>query len=238
MVGITPDTPYEPPKTQEPANPTKELVLRYMEEKDKIEREIQELRELLVEKGDVDMRGPLVDAHGNPRDDIDSHRIRTARQQICSLQSDHRAIMKFIEDGIHLVHAEARGEGPSNANGSAAGGSADPANEHDLCSNSYIRITARTKNMNTEGAFLRVNIVRNGSPADIAGIRVDDLILQFGSINYINFTSLYQIGRLVENSVNAPIEVRLRRVNDIVNLTLVPQEWAGRGLLGCNVVCL
>lgn len=56
------------------------------------------------------MHGPLVDSEGFPRNDIDTYKVRQARQQIICLQNNHKALMKEIEQLIHQVHAEAREE--------------------------------------------------------------------------------------------------------------------------------
>lgn len=72
--------------------PTRDQVLKFMEEKDKIEREIQELNLILETNGNVGMHEPLVDAEGYPRTDIDVFRVRHARHRIiCKLH-----VFKFI----------------------------------------------------------------------------------------------------------------------------------------------
>lgn len=44
------------------------------------------------------LKGPLVDADGFPRADIDVYRVRHLRHQFACLQNDHRALMKRIEE--------------------------------------------------------------------------------------------------------------------------------------------
>lgn len=67
---------------------------------------------------------------------------------------------------------------------------------------------------------------------------VDDIITEFGSVHSDNFTSLHQIGQVVNNSVGKNISIVVLRNEAPVKLNLIPREWSGRGLLGCNIVQL
>ena len=51
------------------------------------------------------LRGNLVDAEGFPRSDIDIYEVRKARHDLACLQTDHQALMKKIEQGLHAYHA-------------------------------------------------------------------------------------------------------------------------------------
>lgn len=84
--------------------------------------------------------------------------------------------------------------------------------------------------------ILIVTMVMATSPAEASGIQKDDEILEFGSINSVNFTELKQISELVIHRQNQPIALKIKRQSRIVNITLVPKVWSGRGLLGCNIV--
>lgn len=70
----------------------------------------------------------------------------------------------------------------------------------------------------------------------LQGIQVEDLILEFGSIDYHNFKSLKDIGALVQNSRYKPVNVKIKRGSNTLSLSLIPRPWAGNGLLGCNVI--
>lgn len=85
-------------------------------------------------------------------------------------------------------------------------------------------------------AIVKVNFVSAGSPAETAGIQVDDEIIEFGSVNVSNFKDLKQIGEIVMHRQNQQIALKIRRRNALHELTLIPKTWSGRGLLGCNIV--
>lgn len=84
--------------------------------------------------------------------------------------------------------------------------------------------------------ILLVTMVMPSSPAEDCGIRKDDEILEFGSINYDNFTELKQISELVMHRQNQPIALKIKRQGRNLDITLTPKTWSGRGLLGCNIV--
>ncbi|KAJ0067743.1 hypothetical protein NL108_010059, partial [Boleophthalmus pectinirostris] len=126
----------------------------------------------------VGVEGPLVDAEGYPRADVNLYQIRTARHQIACLQNDHKALMAEIEEALHKLHAqekEKRGSGPAHD---------DPMEQEP----------------SLPGAFARVDTVTAGSPAHTAGLRVGDELVEFGSVNSNNFQNLQNIASVVQHS--------------------------------------
>ncbi|XP_034238977.1 26S proteasome non-ATPase regulatory subunit 9 [Thrips palmi] len=183
-------------------------VLKIIEEKDKIEKEIEALMGVLSTNR-VGMHDPLVDAEGYPRQDIDVYQVRHARHRIVCLQNDHKSLMKEIERGIHALHS---------------GGS---SNEND---------EAMQEPQPVGDTIAVVNKVTPGSPASLAGLEVLDRIIEFGSVNSANFRSLANIGFVADSSKNRPVTVVVLRDNRIVRLSITPKPWLGPGLLGCNIV--
>ncbi|XP_026669193.1 26S proteasome non-ATPase regulatory subunit 9 [Ceratina calcarata] len=193
----------------------KDYVLQLMKDKDKIEADLKALAEVL-ETNHVGMDDPLVDSEGYPRSDIDVYQIRHTRHKIICLKNDYKGLMNKIEEGLHKVHALSGNQAESSI----------PSTTNDI------------QDMVQLDPFLRVNLVSPNSPAEIAGIKVDDLILEFGSIDCRNFKSLKDIGTLVQNSRYKTVNVKIKRGSDIIALTLIPRPWIGNGLLGCNVIPL
>lgn len=69
------------------------------------------------------------------------------------------------------------------------------------------------------------------------GLRIDDEIIEFGSVNSSNLeNNLNQIGAIVKQMQNQRIPLKIRRGYQIFDLALIPKQWSGRGLLGCNIV--
>lgn len=190
---------------------TRESVLAQMDEKDRIEQTIKELWEIL-HTNNIGMNEPLVDDEGFPRGEIDVYQVRHARHQIKCLQNDHTSLMKRIEDGLNEIHSAMKTSDadPNGVNMAPPSPVFEP--------------------------FAKVDKVDMASPAHIGGIKVDDLVLKFGSVTLDNFRGLSSIGQVVQHSVNQPIQVKVLRDARAVNLSITPRQWTGRGLLGCNVV--
>lgn len=51
------------------------------------------------------VKEPLVDAEGFPRGDIDVYRVRDLRSRLSVINTDHKELMKKMEQGLHALHA-------------------------------------------------------------------------------------------------------------------------------------
>ncbi|KAM4648765.1 26S proteasome non-ATPase regulatory subunit 9 isoform 2-T2 [Amazona ochrocephala] len=153
-----------------------ELVRR----KDELEAQIRACYELLESQKGVGMNGPLVDAEGFPRDDIDLYQVRTARHNIICLQNDHKALMKQVEEALHQLHAREK--------------------EKHARDEAEALAEAMSQSQSLPQPFARVNAVTPGSPASVSGLQVDDEIVEFGSVNVNNFQNLQNIATVVQHS--------------------------------------
>ncbi|OBS79098.1 hypothetical protein A6R68_18506 [Neotoma lepida] len=146
-----------------------------MRRKEEIEAQIKANYDVLESQKGIGMKEPLVDCEGYPRADVDLYQVRTARHNIICLQNDHKAVMKQVEEALHQLHARDK---EKQARDMAE--AQEEAMSHRLGSNSPI----------LPQAFAKVNSISPGSPASIAGLQVDDEIVEFGSVNTQNFQSL------------------------------------------------
>lgn len=92
------------------------------------------------------------------------------------------------------------------------------------------------KREDPKNIFAKVTFISSGSPAEECGLRESDEIFEFGSINLSNFKDLTQIAEVVKHRQNQQVALRIKRNNRLLELTLIPKAWSGRGLLGCNIV--
>lgn len=90
-----------------PNTSRKEQVMKLINQKDRIEKMINDYGRILQANGNVGMNERLVDESGFPRNDIDVYQVREARHQIICMQNDLKTLMKEIEDGLIAVHTEA-----------------------------------------------------------------------------------------------------------------------------------
>ncbi|XP_028913720.1 26S proteasome non-ATPase regulatory subunit 9 isoform X2 [Ornithorhynchus anatinus] len=201
-----------------PPPPSLSDVQDLVRRKDEIEAQIKAYYEVLEDQKGVGMHEPLVDTEGYPRADVDIYQVRTARHNIICLQNDHKAIMKQVEEALHQLHAREKEKQAKDA--------AEAQDE------------ARSQSQNLPRAFAKVTGVTAGSPASNSGLQVDDEIVEFGSVNADNFQTLHNISTVVQHSEGSPLSVTVIRSGERRRLRLTPMRWAGKGLLGCNIVPL
>ncbi|PRP73160.1 26S proteasome non-ATPase regulatory subunit 9-like [Planoprotostelium fungivorum] len=197
-----------------------------MNKKDELEVEIKELHDFLRDKG-LGTTGGLVDNDGFPLSDVDKViSVREARGKLARLQNDHIALMKEIENAMVQVHSQAKSHRTETV--STKTNHSTSVEQEDLSRYDHV------------AKFARVADVTANSPAALARLKVDDEILEFGSIHSTNNNGLKAVGELVRDSENRQIQVVVRRrENEQVTtkiLMLTPKKWDGRGLLGCHIV--
>jgi len=192
------------------------LILR----KDAINEELSANFSILSSNG-CKMDTKLVDEQGFPRADIDVYAVRNARVAILRLQNDLKSVMDDMMRALEDVHSSLP---PEQQNGVDEG--AKDVNKVDQSG-----VTSKP--------FARVNGVAPGSPAASAGLRREDVLLQFGHLTASSFngSSLQPLVELVSQHENQPLEIKLRRDSQELTFTLTPQNgWGGRGMLGCHIV--
>jgi 26S proteasome regulatory subunit N4 len=84
--------------------------------------------------------------------------------------------------------------------------------------------------------FARINAVAPHSPAATAGLIEGDLVLRFGSVEHDSHLST--IAEIVPATaeMRGSLTVVVLRAGERLELTLKPQPWEGRGMLGCHIV--
>ncbi|KAM9361056.1 26S proteasome non-ATPase regulatory subunit 9 [Symphorus nematophorus] len=194
---------------------TMDDVKNLIKKKDEIEEQIKAYYDVLEDQG-VGVEDPLVDEEGYPRADVNLYQIRQARHNISCLQNDHKAIMVEIEEALHKLHAREKAK-----------------REQD---ETEAQEEAMEQQVTLPPPFARVDAVTQGSPACGAGLRVGDEVIEFGSVNTGNFQSLQNIASVVQHSEGKPLRVTVIRDGQKAQMSLTPQRWSGRGLLGCNIV--
>ncbi|ALC47354.1 CG9588 [Drosophila busckii] len=208
-------------------NTTKKRLEILMAAKKQLEDQISKNGQILATNDNVGMSGPLIDAEGYPRNDIDVYQVRQARQNIICLQNDHKKLMDQIQTMLNQYHAEVSTTDPELVNRA----SALELNSEREPGGAMITEPPLTR------VIVIVNLVSPNSPAEEAGLRVGDKIMRFGSINGNNFqNNLAQIGEVVRHMQNQNVQLKVKRQEQLIDLILVPKTWTGRGLLGCNIV--
>ena len=208
--------------------------------KKEIEDEIALHLSTLESQGNVGMTEPLVDAEGFPRNDVDLVVIRQSRQRVICLRNDHKALMKDIEAELVCIHQRARETGTLSTSASQG----NVASASNSVQSMELDHDEASRPQPPPRHFARIAQVASGSPADTAGLQPNDLLIRFGSITCDNFQKLQDVASIVSHSKDVKLSLTVARDANgngsgtwkTVDLTLVPQTWSGRGLLGCNIV--
>lgn len=83
--------------------------------------------------------------------------------------------------------------------------------------------------------FAKIDEVAEGSPAATAGVRLGDLMVSFGHVTAQTPNVLQAVARLLAASEGQGVVTVVLRDGARVTLTVRPQQWEGRGLLGCHL---
>ena len=113
---------YMLPSPDSPSERARSLIAR----KDALEAEL-EAQGSILKANNTDMRQPLVDREGFPRDDIDVWAVRHARVRIIELRNDLAALMDEIAKSLETVYRrspppQAEGEASRSGNTTSASG--------------------------------------------------------------------------------------------------------------------
>jgi 26S proteasome non-ATPase regulatory subunit 9 len=145
---------YMLPSPDSPSERARSLMAR----KDALEAEL-EAQGSILKANNTDMRQPLVDREGYPRDDLDVWAVRHARVRIIELRNDLAALMDEIAKTLETVYRRTppppvAGEGSSQSGATiTASGAVSPGE------------TATIAEQQLQVPFARVNGVAPGSPA-------------------------------------------------------------------------
>lgn len=191
-----------------------------MKVKKNIESELTELLDVL-DSHKVDMNTPLVTADGFPRSDIDVAQVRITRSRIIRLRNDLKQNLNEIEKELHLHYQSASGESSL----------ASDKNDKDS------KTMEQTEKVVVP--FAVVNKVAPMSPAQDAGLREGDKIVEFGHLHAGNHEKLTRLANVVQANLNRTIELVVLRGEEQLSLKLVPKTgWGGRGAMGCHILPL
>lgn len=161
------------------------------------------------------IKTPFVDAEGYPRGDIDIINVKDKRRRLAEINTDYKALMKQIEQTMLQLH-----------------------NELPPVPTSVPTASENTDNITTVAPLkpmAKLDEIFPGSPAATAGIHLNDFLIQFGTVTSNTNNFLKSIVELVGKSVNQPIPMVVLRNSERVELSITPQPWGGRGLLGCHL---
>ncbi|MFH4979670.1 hypothetical protein AB6A40_006379 [Gnathostoma spinigerum] len=191
-------------------------VKKALSDRDELDRLIADYEGVLASHG-ITLDTPLVDEEDYPLANVDIYAVRPVRRDLIRARNDRIALTVKIEKMLHELH-------------SSCGGSKPPSDT----TNATVEkpVVHRTSNE----VFARIGVVSPYSPADNAGLRGGDCLIQFGPFHAGNLDDIKQMLEFIQDSIEKPIRLTVVRGERPIRLELTPRYWSGRGLLGCSVI--
>ncbi|KAI3801724.1 hypothetical protein L1987_29837 [Smallanthus sonchifolius] len=205
------------------ATDLKSEVKKLMEKRSALEVEMNIIIERLCQPGGPGLSGNLVDSEGFPRSDIDIPVVRADRQRLAGLRNDHKDITEKISQNIELLHSSRLPPTSSTAMGSGS----NSQGVGDISSSMSVM------DVNVSRPFAMVDEISEESPAAEDGLQLGDQIVKFGKVEYGD-SLLPKLASEAQMNQRIPVPMLVMRQGTLINLTVTPRTWRGRGLLGCN----
>nr|GLL45371.1 26S proteasome non-ATPase regulatory subunit 9 [Ipomoea trifida] len=198
---------------------------KLMELRSAMELEMNAIIESLCGPGGPGLSGNLLDSEGFPREDVDIYRVRANRQRLAVLRNDHKDVTEKISQNIQVLHSARLASGPSQ----------DSGNLTSSTSSNFIATTTPSA-MDVDivsKPFALVDEITEASPAAEDGVQLGDQVVKFGDVESGD-NLVQRLAAEAQRNQGRAISVVVMRQGSLVNLSVTPRAWEGRGLLGCH----
>ncbi|XP_027904682.1 26S proteasome non-ATPase regulatory subunit 9 isoform X2 [Vigna unguiculata] len=215
------------------ATNVKAETMSLMDKRSALEAEMNAIIARLSQPGAPGVSGGLVDSEGFPRSDIDIPVVRAERHRLAELRNDHKEITEKINQNIQILHS-ARLE--SNDDGSETQTSSTTDTVALMTSqNVLMRHSPNSMDVDVliSRPFAMVDEIADASPAVEDGLQLGDQILKFGDVE-AGDNLLQRLSSEAQSNMGRAVPVVIVRQGIVINLTVTPRSWQGRGLLGCH----
>lgn len=198
----------------------KQAVKALVDRRAGLEEEMNIIIARLSAPGMPGIKGSVLDSEGFPRADIDVHAVRTDRHRLAVLKTDHTSLTASIEQELAKLFSSQQQQEPRAP--------AEPKRA---------RLEVPTPAAPTPSAVGVIDEVSSSSPAEAAGLTVGDVVLSLGGVTNTGDRDacMRRVAQAVGASEGRSLEVVVMRQGQQLTVALVPQQWGGRGLLGCHM---
>lgn len=209
-------------------------AMKLMDTRSALESEMNSIIDRLTQPGAPGLSGNLVDSEGFPRSDIDIPVVRADRIKLAQLRNDYKVITEKISQTIEVLHSAKltpasthRGTGII---GTSQGISASNVSEVAISERS---VSAMDVDVIGGRPFAMVDEISEASPAEEDGLQLGDQIVKFGNVEFGD-ALLPKLAAEAQTNRGQAVPVVVKRQGALINLSVKPREWQGRGLLGCH----
>lgn len=178
------------------------------------------------------LSGNLIDSEGFPRSDIDVPLVRAERRRLTELRNDYTDITDKINQNIHILHSSRLG---NHKNSDMQTSSTAETVASTPSQNVLVSLSPNSMDVDVlvSRPFAVVDEIADASPAVEDGLQLGDQILKFGNVE-AGENLLHRLASEAQSSMGQTIPVVIMRQGTVINLTVTPRTWQGRGLLGCH----
>ncbi|XP_027339491.1 26S proteasome non-ATPase regulatory subunit 9 isoform X1 [Abrus precatorius] len=216
-------------------------TMSLMDKRSALEAEMNAIIARLSQPGAPGLSGNLVDSQGFPRSDIDIPVVRAERRRLAELRNDHKEMTAKINQNIQILHSARLGTWASpfknsgNDDGSDTQISSIVDTVASMPQNVLLRQSPNSMDVDVlvSRPFAMVDEIADASPAVEDGLQLGDQILKFGSVE-AGDNLLQRLSSEAQSNLGRAVAVVIMRQGTVINLTITPRTWQGRGLLGCH----
>ncbi|WVZ21060.1 hypothetical protein V8G54_008382 [Vigna mungo] len=222
------------------ATNVKAETMSLMDKRSALEAEMNAIIARLSQPGAPGVSGALLDSEGFPRSDIDIPVVRAERRRLAELRNDHKEITEKINQNIQILHSarlESRSsvyKNPGNGDGSDSQTSSTTDTVSSMTSqNVLMRHSPNSMDVDVliSRPFAMVDEIADSSPAVEDGLQLGDQILKFGDVE-AGDNLLQRLSSEAQSNMGRAVPVVIVRQGIVINLSVTPRSWQGRGLLG------
>lgn len=217
-------------------------TMSLMDKRSALEAEMNVIIERLCQPDGPGLSGNLLDFEGFPRTDIDIPVVRADRHRLAELRSDHKVITERIDQNIQRLHSTrlASKSSPLVRSGNVEGSNSQDSSIVDVGTSASYHNVLSGNTMSAMGVdatasipFALVDEIAEDSPAAEDGLQLGDQIVKFGNVESGD-NLLSKLASESQSNQGRGMSVVVLRQAALVNLTVTPRVWQGRGLLGCH----
>ncbi|XP_027339492.1 26S proteasome non-ATPase regulatory subunit 9 isoform X2 [Abrus precatorius] len=210
-------------------------TMSLMDKRSALEAEMNAIIARLSQPGAPGLSGNLVDSQGFPRSDIDIPVVRAERRRLAELRNDHKEMTAKINQNIQILHSARLGTWASPFKNSDTQISSIVDTVASMPQNVLLRQSPNSMDVDVlvSRPFAMVDEIADASPAVEDGLQLGDQILKFGSVE-AGDNLLQRLSSEAQSNLGRAVAVVIMRQGTVINLTITPRTWQGRGLLGCH----
>ncbi|XXG58834.1 hypothetical protein AAC387_Pa04g1035 [Persea americana] len=190
-------------------------TISLMEKRDEIEAEMNSIIARLSQPGGPGISGNLLDSEGFPRSDIDISSVRSDRHRLSELRNDYKDLTDKINENLLVLHSTRRSQNV-----------ALPIKDADSPASMEVEPIVMVP-------FAIVDEIAEASPAAEDGLQLGDQIVKFGNVG-TGDELLPRLASEAQLNQGRPVPMIIMRQGAVINLSMTPRPWHGRGLLGCH----